>query len=115
MRILKTSVTRQFAVLTFILTTCAIRNPSGMTYSHAALDLLLRKLSIILQAKLFLDRLHISIHILHVVILLKALNNLVDCSTLLLGNVFQVVRDTCKLATCKLKAFLLVCLLDCTE
>ena len=48
------SITQQFAVLTFILTTCAIRNPSGMTYSHAALDLLLRKLSIILQSKIIL-------------------------------------------------------------
>ena len=35
-----------------LLTTCAIRNPSGMTYSHTALDLLLRKLSIILLRKI---------------------------------------------------------------
>ena len=38
----------KFTVLTLILTTCAVRNPSGMSYSHTALDLLLRKLSIIL-------------------------------------------------------------------
>ena len=64
---------------------------------------------------LLFEWLHVCIYVLHVIVLLEALNNLVNCSTLLLGNVLQVVRNTCELATCNLEAFLLECLLDCTE
>ena len=35
-------------LLLLSLTTCALRNPIGMTFGHTALDPLLRKLSIIL-------------------------------------------------------------------
>ena len=64
---------------------------------------------------LLFEWLHVCINVLNVVVLLEALNNLVDCSTLLLGNVLQVVRNTCKLTTCNLKALLLECLLNCAE
>ena len=58
---------------------------------------------------------HIGVDILHVIILLETLNNLIDGCTLLVVYILLVVGDACELTTCDFKAFLLECLLDCTE
>lgn len=57
-------------------------------------------------------RLHVGVNVLHVLILLEALYNLVDSSTLFFGNILQVVGDAGKLGTAYLETALLKVLLD---
>ena len=58
---------------------------------------------------------HICIYVLNIVVLLETLNNLVDCSTLLIVDVLEVVGDTCELTACNLESLLLEPLLYCAE
>lgn len=55
---------------------------------------------------------HVGVYILHILILLEALYNLVDGSTLFLSNVLEVVGDTGKLGATHLETTLLKVLLN---
>ena len=61
---------------------------------------------------LSLFRLHVCVDVLYIIELLKALNHLVDGSTLLSIKVLKVVRYVCELATDIFEALLLEELLD---
>lgn len=55
---------------------------------------------------------HVGVYILYVLIILETLNNLVDGSTLLLGNILEVVGDAGELSTAYLETTLLKMLLN---